>query len=544
MIKKLVLVMMIIFCSIVQPSLAVPSPEEQDVMLVSDMHETIGKDLMSLIDTKTLDIKGDIFYEVFPSPNADKILVKVFVPAYPKSKSSLGGIYALYMANPDGCDFERITHSLTPTNNRGIEIVSPEWSASGKYFSYLELIQNERKCKISSKLCILDKNRELIQKIDLSLENPYYCGVWFLSNDKRGISQNDRYIIYDLNNRTRSELKISGNACLSPDNKKISFTEVYNDMHVLNIMYIESGKIESIFSSPSYAIADTKWSPDSNKIMFTERIERIGDSAIYEYSQLVLDINDRSTYSFTVSTYDLCFALWYPDSERLILKEFLDDSVLVSSYKILSDEKHELFNDTESPESVFITPLQDIILITKATHMMIPPYRWHSLVFINDHGQYAIQKVFDWKWKGNDFVYRSDKGLFFLNTTDYKIHHLELPLATSNTFNIDSQGRYLYANNSIFEINKHAGQEVSLDTIDESYIFIEQKDREIEKTQDQTKKNPDIGRINPDKFRMEENINNATNSDVKASGFTLLSSICSFLFAFCIILRINTKKEK
>jgi Tol biopolymer transport system component len=155
-------------CISFQPVSANGGLNQTNVSLVSDLNQTVGKDILSLVDTNRLDIVAKPFFDVIWSPDGSHMLINVVVNVYPKGKPELDGcVGALYAANADGSGITRLAWAEINSISGGKTITPPVWSQSCNYFAYVELVKGSRYVIKSANLFVISNDLNLIQKVEL-----------------------------------------------------------------------------------------------------------------------------------------------------------------------------------------------------------------------------------------------------------------------------------------------------------------------------------------------------------------------------------------
>lgn len=237
----LTLVFIALVCISSQPVSASDSLKQTNVSVVSDLNQTVGKDIISLIDTNRLDIGNRPVFDIIWSPDGSHMLIDVFISAYPKGKPQLGGVDALYAANADGSGITRLAWAEMTSSNGGKTITSPVWSQSSDYFAYMELVEGSRYKIKSANLFVMSNDLNLIQKIKLDsktigLETGSSNFKWSPKENKIALLVSGKIIIYDLDEKDDFNLSIPGDNVeitdieWSPDGKKIVISKNSHDI--------------------------------------------------------------------------------------------------------------------------------------------------------------------------------------------------------------------------------------------------------------------------------------------------------------------------
>jgi len=455
--KQITLILMFIalICISFQPVSASGSLKQMNVTVVSDLNKTVGKDIISLVDTNRLDIGSNLIFDILWSPDGSHMLIRAFVGAYPKGKPQLGGVYALYAANAYGSEITRIAQAeATSSSDRRI-ITTPVWSRTGDYFAYVELLKGSMYKIKSAHLYVMSNDLKLIQKVEL-LENDPSIFEWSPKEDKIAALVPGKIIIYDLNEKIDFSFSISGDNIeitdleWSPDGEKIVFVKDGHDVITLDI---EKRELNQIYSAEQIASYDAQWSPDSKKLIFYEikELEKRGDLSydVYvmdEYVEKPIKIISFNSGSSRVMQ-------WYLDSERLLVKICSDDSCALYSLSITREMKKLIESDVDIDGMV--TPHGYISATSPNPSSKIPPYiRTYDLFLLNESDKLTIENVTYYTWKDTDILFVKDNKISIFNTSTHDTWEISLPVPSKNSVGIslDPSGHFIAVENNIIDL--------------------------------------------------------------------------------------------
>lgn len=310
--------------------------ELMNFSLITNLNQTVGKDVLNLVDESRLDILNT-YMSPHWSPDGTRMLIHVQIIVNTRDKaissSTLGDVLALYVANGDGTDIKRISWGeLTPyiAQKGESKWIGPStWSHTGDFFLYEE--RSGRKAGggggTQHNLFIVDaKNLNLIAKKSIPIkEGPIL--EWSPKEDSLlylGIDEQYKHTVFlfDLIKNVSDELPITkyrtarfGNNDLiwSPDGKKIGF-EGDGGLFILDI---DTREVNNLFSTDNHiSIRPYAFSPDSSKIIVSE-IKSTGkpDSVIHDV--YVVDV--RSGKSNMLTSFEYGYTKeWFPDSDRIL----------------------------------------------------------------------------------------------------------------------------------------------------------------------------------------------------------------------------------
>lgn len=464
MLKKqitLILMFIALICISFQPISASGSLEQMNVTVVSDLNRTVGKDIISLVDTNRLDISNNPVFNILWSPDGSHMLIDVFVSAYPKGKPQLGGVYALYTANADGSGITRIAWADATSSSDSRRIITPVWSRTGDYFAYVELIEGKMHKIKSAYLHIMSNNPNLIQKVEL--ENDQSIFIWSPKEDKIAAFVPGKIFIYDLGKKYNFSFSIPGdhikikNMAWSPDGEKIVFV---NDGHDLITLDIEKRELNQVYSAEgirSYIRSyDLQWSPDGKKLIFFE-IKGLEESDDLSYDMYVMDeYMEKPIKIISFNSGSSSVLQWYPDSERLLVRICSDDSYALYSLAITGEMKKLIVSDVNIDGMV--TSQGYISATIPNPGSKIPPYiKTYDLFLLNESDKLTIENVTYYTWKDTDVLFVKDNKISILNTSTHDMWGIPLPLSSDNSrrISLDPSGRFIAVENNIVKLHGH-----------------------------------------------------------------------------------------
>lgn len=461
--KQITLTLMFIalVCISFQPVSASGSLKQTNVSVVSDLNQTVGKDIMSLVDTNRLDIGNKPVFDIIWSPDGSHMLIDVFVSAYPKGKPQLGGVDALYAANADGSGITCLARSEMTSSNGGKTITSPVWSQSGDYFAYMELVEGSGYRIKSASLFFMSKDLNLIQKVELDskmigLETGLSNFKWSPKENKMALLVSGKIIIYDLDEKNDFNFSIPGDNVeitdmeWSPDGKKIVFSKNSHDIITLDL---EKKALNQVYSAEHVGMYGEKWSTDSKKLIFYEikTSEKVDDVS---YDIYVADEDLEKPVKITTFTSGSSRVIqWYPDSERILVKKCSDDSCALYSLSITGKMKKIIEKDRDIDGMVASNGY--ISAVSLNPNSTTPPYtKTYDLFLHNESDELTIENVSYYWWEGTDVLFATDYKLSVLNTSTHDTWDIPLPLKNFDRFSLDPSGHFIAVDNIIFEIHE------------------------------------------------------------------------------------------
>ncbi|ABE52716.1 hypothetical protein [Methanococcoides burtonii] len=499
---KLILMLIALVCLSLQPVSATTSLNETNVTLVSDLNQTVGKDIRSLVDTNRLDIGNSLVFDVLWSPDGSNMLTDVFIGAYPKGNPRLGGVSALYAANSDGSGITRIAWGECTSSNGGQIVTTPVWSQSGDYFAYLELLEGSMHKIKSAQLLVMSSDLKLVEKIDCDPKNvrcsPEWTPKWSPKENKIAAIVSGKITVYDLDEKTDFSFEMPDDTVRvedmewSPDGEKIVFLQNNHDVITLDI---ENRELNQLYSRDFVAMYGAQWSPDSKKLLFFEKkgSELSGDLS---YDVYVMDEEGNNPSKIiTFNSGSSKVIQWYPDSERLLVKKrHGDDSYVLYSLSMTGDMNKLIDGDHDLDGMV--GPNGYILASVPNPGSRIPPYiETYDLYLLNGSDKLTIENVTYYTWKGTDLLFVKDNEISVLNTSTHDTRDIPISSKNSGRISLAPSGRFIAVDNNILELyeqslplttagncmNSTAGEVVILnnDTDDHSGVSTTQKTSEL-----------------------------------------------------------------
>ncbi|KKG12478.1 hypothetical protein EO98_02485 [Methanosarcina sp. 2.H.T.1A.6] len=461
--KQITLILMVtaLICTSFQPVSASGSLNQTNVSVVSDLNKTVGKDIISLVDTNRLDIGNKPVFDIIWSPDGSHMLIDVFVSAYPKGKTKFGGVDALYAANADGSGITRFAWAEMTSRNGGKTITPPVWSQSGDYFAYMELVEGSRYKIKSASLFVMSNDLNLIEKVELDskmigLETGLSNFKWSPKENKIALLVSGKIIIYDMDEKNDFNFSISGDNVeiddmeWSPDGKKIVFSK---NSHEIIILDIENGTLNPIYSAEQVGMYGEKWSQDSKKLLFYEikTSEKIDDVS-YDIYFMDEDL-EKPIKIKTFTTGSSRVIQWYPDSEKILTKKCSDDSCALYSLSITGEMKKLIEKDKDIDGRV--VPNGCISAVSLNPNSPTPSYtRTYDLFLLNGSDILTIENVLYYSWEGTDVLFVKDHELSVLNTSTHDMWNTQLLSNDFDRLSIDPSGHFIAVDNIIFGIHE------------------------------------------------------------------------------------------
>lgn len=407
-----------------QPVSANDSIKQMNVTVVSDLNQTAGNDIISLVDTDRLDIGSNPDFAMRWSPDGSRMLIGAFVNAYPKGKPQHGGISALYAANADGSGITRIAWAETTSNSGGNILMTPAWSQSGDYFIYMELVEGGMHRLKSAHLYIISDTLNTIDKIKFGSYpsvRPLSSFAWSPKEDRIAVLEPTKIFIRDLDRKTNFSMPVDyiiiEELAWSPDGEKIAFVKDNRDVFILDV---EGRELNKIFSAELVGAYSVRWSPDSKKLIFYE-IKGSGEGNV-SYVVYVMD-DDGVKKIITLGTCSL--EQWYPDSERILIK-ICSNSCALHSLS-MTGEMEKLI-ESKSGIDGMVGHSGFISAISPNPGSKIPPYvKTYDLFLLNDSDKLTIENVTYYLWKDTDVLFVKDGKISILNVTTQDIWEVSVP---------------------------------------------------------------------------------------------------------------------
>lgn len=487
----LILMFIALICIFFQPVSASGSLKQMNVTVVSDLNQTVGKDIISLVDTNRLDIGKNTFFEILWSPDGSHMLIDAFVSAYSKEKPQLGGVYALYAANADGSGITRIAWAEATSSSSGRIITTPVWSRTGDYFAYVELLTGSMHKIKSAHLYIMSNDLNFIQEVELEKELSIFA--WSPNEDKIAALVPEKIIIYDLDEKIDFSFSIPvdytkiEDLAWSPDGKKIVFVK---DRHDVITLDIEKRELNQIFSAELIGSYDAQWSPDSKKLIFYEF--KSEERGVLNYDVYVMDeYVEKPIKIISFNSGSSRVVQWYPDSERLLVRIYSDDSYALYSLSITGEMKKLIESDVNIDGMV--TPNGYILATIPNPRSKIPPYiRTYDLFLLNESDKLAIENVTYYTWKDRDVLFVKDNKISIFNTSTHDTWEISLPVPSKNSVRIslDPSGHFIAVENNIIDLRGRSNHIHTGNNTNSTIFEVETIEKKIDATKISTTKEP------------------------------------------------------
>lgn len=460
--KQITLTLMFIalVCISSQPVSASDSLKQTNVSVVSDLNQTVGKDIISLIDTNRLDIGNRPVFDIIWSPDGSHMLIDMFVSAYPKGKPQLGGVDALYAANADGSGITRLARAEMISSNGGKTITPPVWSQSSDYFAYMELVEGSRYKIKSADLFVMSKDLNLIQRVGLDsktigVETGSSNFKWSPKENKIALLVSGKIIIYDLDEKNDFNLSIPGDNVeitdmeWSPDGKKIVISKNSHDIIILDI---EKRTLNQVYSAKQVGMYGEKWSADSKKLIFYE-IKTSEKEDDVSYDVYVMDEGiEKPIKIITFNSGSSGAIQWYPDNERILVKKCSDGSCALYSLSITGKMK-KLIEKNRDIDGM-VAPNGHISAAGLNPNSTTPPYtRTYDLFLLKESDGLTIENVSYYSWEDTDVLFVKDHKLSVLNTSTRDMWNTQLPSNDFDRLSFDPSGHFIAVDNIILGIN-------------------------------------------------------------------------------------------
>lgn len=467
----LMLIFIDLICIYFQPVSASTSQELINVSAVSDLNQTVGKDAMSLVgtvvDTDHFNIGNKPAFDIIWSPDGKHMLIEALVNIYPKKgEFQLGSVDVLYAANANGSEIKRIAWAELNSSG-GKTITPPVWSQSGNYFAYEKLAKG-RMYKIKSvNLSIMSNNLSLIQKVELDpkiggLESDLPNFQWSPKENKFAALIPEKILIYDLDEKNNFSFSIPEDNVeiddmeWSPNGKKIAFSNNNRDIVTLDL---ENGKFNQVYSAEHVGMYSEKWSPDSKKLIFYEikSAEKDGDNVSYDV--YVIDENaEKPIKIVTFNSGSSRVIQWYPDSERILIRESSGDSCALYSLSMTGEMKKLIEKDIDIDGTVI--PNGYVLVSSLNSSSKIASYiRTYDLFLFNESlpnesEVLEIENASYYTLESTDLLFVKDNKLSVLNTSTYDLWNLPLPSMDFSELSVDPSGKFIVADGLIFELQE------------------------------------------------------------------------------------------
>lgn len=521
--KQITLTLMFIalVCISSQSVSASDSLKQTNVSVVSDLNQTVGKDIMSLIDTNRLDIGSKPVFDIIWSPDGSHMLIDAFVSAYPKGKPQLGGVDALYAANADGSGITRLAWAEMTSSNGGKTITPPVWSQSNDYFAYMELVEGSRYKIKSASLFVMSNDLNLIQKVELDskmigLETGLSNFKWSPKENKIALLVSGKIIIYDLDEKNDFNFSIPGDNVeitdmeWSPDGKKIVVSKNSHDIITLDI---EKRTLNQVYSAKQVGMYGEKWSTDGKKLIFYEiKTSEKEDDVSYDVYVMDEDV-EKPIKVVTFNSGSSNVIQWYPENERILVKKCSDDSCALYSLSITGEMK-KLIEKNRDIDGM-VAPNGYISAASLNPNSTTPPYtKTYDLFLLNESDELTIENVSYYSWEGTDVLFVKDHKLSVLNTSTHDMWNTQLPSNDFDRLSLDPSDHFIVVDNIILGIN---GQDTHTQISAGNYTNSTAPEVKIKKDLD------------------EHSRENATEETSGLPGFTAIIAFMGILIAFVCI---------
>jgi|GEM_PF-2152191 len=484
--KRITLILMFIalVCISFQPVSASDNLKQLNVKVVSDLNQTVGKDLISLVDTNRLEIGNTRIFDIIWSPDGNRMLIYAFVNAYPKEKFQLGGIDALYIANADGSGVERVAWAESTSSSERKRIKLPVWSQSGDYFAYVERVAGSWHKLKAADLFVMSNDLNLIKKVELDPDKARYFDSEFKWSFKWAPKENkialatlasEDIIIYDLDEKTNFTFNIPGDNVIitdmewAPDGNKIVFI-IKGDR--LLTLELEKRKINPIYSAECLGMYDGKgstygkklngiWSADGKKLIFYD-LKRLSEN----FDVYIKDEASKNPIKIiTFNSGSSRVIQWYPDNERILLRNYSNALYALYSFSINGEMKKLIEKDNRYGLEGMVGPNDYILATSLNPQPKTPPYiRTYDLFLLKESKTLTIENVSDYRWKGTDLLYLKDQKISILNTSTHDTWDIPLPSKNIDKFSLDPSGHFIVVDTIILGIQEqgsHTQQKIA-----------------------------------------------------------------------------------
>lgn len=435
-----------------QPISANDSMKQMNVTVASDLNQTAGKDIISLVDTDRLDIGSNPAFGIRWSLDGSRMLIGAFVNAYPKGKPQRGGISALYVANANGSGITRIAWAETTSSSGGRVIMTPAWSQGGDYFAYMELLEGGMHRIKSAHLYIISNGLNNIKKMKLESKlsiRPFFA--WSPEEEKIAVLEPAKIFVRDMDKKINFSMPVDYTTieelAWSPDGEKIAFVRDNHDVFILDIGKREFNKIFSAELVGAYA---ARWSPDSKKLIFYEIKGSERDKVSYDVYVVDGDVKKLITLGMGSRVEQ-----WYPDSERVLVKIRTDNSCALHSLSMTGKMKKLI--ETERDVDGMVSPSGFISAISLNPGSKIPPYiKTYDLFLLNNSDKLTIENVTYYMWKDMDVLFVKDNKISILNVTTQDVWEVSVPAKNFTKVRWDPTGRFIAVEGYIIELHAYS----------------------------------------------------------------------------------------
>ena len=446
-----IILLITLACIPFQPLAAGTSIKQMNTTIIADLNQTIDKDIKSIVDTDRLEIELGPYYNVIWSPDEKNALVYVFLNVCPKGKgdTQTGYISALYITDAGFSNISRVAWEEFTTTNYGELINAPSWSQSGDHFAYMELTQGKMYSITSARLLVLSTDLQQVQdiemnkKLDQSYEDPFIY-KWSPKEEKIAVPAPGKLIVYDPVQKNNLTFYIDATVSFinelewSPDGKKLTFLETRKGIATIDV---DKKEWHQVYSSENAGLYNTEWSPDSKKRVFYDLSGTYanGDACFDIY---IMDENTNTTERVNLKKSGYWAVNWYPDSERLLVVDYLNGSSKLCSISTTGDVK-VLFDDAEMIEGHFGPDDYTSVLDLYTS----------KLVVFNESYEQDFSNVTRSSWFNNDLMFTTDSKISILNTSTNTIWEIPMSSTTPDLISISPQEHFIAIDNMVLAMN-------------------------------------------------------------------------------------------
>lgn len=446
-----IIILITLACISFQPLAAGNSVKQMNTTVIADLNQTIDKDIRGLVDTDRLEIELGPYYNVIWSPDEKHALVYVFINVCPKGKGDTqsGYISALYIADNDFSNISRISWTEFTTTDYGKLINAPSWSQSGDHFAYMELTQGKMYSITSARLLVLSTDLQQVQdiemnkKLDQSYEDPFIY-KWSPKDEKVAVPAPGKLIVYDPVQKDNLTFYIDTTVSFindlewSADGKKLTFLESRKGIVTVDV---DKKERYQVYSSETAGLYNTEWSPDSKKLVFYDLNGTYANGDAY-FDIYIMDQNTNTTQRINLKKSGYWAVNWYPDSERLLVVDYLNGSSKLCSISSAGDMK-VIFDGAEMIEG-HLGPDDYASVLDLYTS---------RLVVFNDSYKQDFSNVTRCSWFNNDLMFTTDSKTSILDTGTDTIWEIPMSSNTPDLISVSPQEHFIAIDNMVFEMN-------------------------------------------------------------------------------------------
>ncbi|WMW26022.1 hypothetical protein RE474_04690 [Methanolobus sediminis] len=470
------MILVALTCISLHPAVAGSNPEQVNATIVADLQQTVGEDLLSLVDTDVYegyDENTTPYFNVIWSPDGDQMLIQTSVFLHMIGGGDFGSaiVYALYIADADGSDLKCVVWGESKSSE-GLIIRSPVWSSSGDYFAYVEESTGGMYRVKSSQLGIMSNDLQPVHRIDQDLDVSGSISEmpvnykWSPVEDKIITFIPGNLVVYNLEDNTNFSLDIGDNyfkikdVTLSGDGSKLVFsmlednyTKIHKEMFLVDI---ETRDIDQIYSVEGANFYFVKWSPDSKKLSFTQdSLSEGGGTLLYVLS--FNDMDGEKPAIIPLLDYGIIEA-WYPDSERLLVSN--GSSKMHELFAVsINGEIEKLFR-VDSDIDTMLSENGCVLVICRTLDRDVPS-RMYNLTLLSGQDQMEIDNVYYYSLEGNDLIFVSDSKISYLNTATNEAWSIPTPIAYPETISLNPSGYSIAVDGYIMELQGLEDQAVT-----------------------------------------------------------------------------------